>query len=999
MTKDYVKPKKKSLTKKIFIGVGILFLLVLIAAFTIPYFFKDDIKAFVNKEINDNINAKVDFDDISISLFKSFPNLNTGIENFKINGIGEFREDSLFYAEKVNLDMDILSLFSDKIKITDFSVIKPVINIKILPSGKANYDIIKQDNSSGEESKLKDIALKHYSVIDATINVTDLQTNKKIEIKGLNHQGRGDFEDVVFGLNTETSIDELSFASDNIYYLKKAKLDWDIDFDADLNKMLFKIKENTLSLNALKLLSEGQFQFDDKYADIDLHINAPGNNFKEIFSIIPGTYTKDYNNVKAKGTFKLNGDIKGKYYFDNEIYPDFNMNLIASNGYIKYPDLPLPIESINANIKIDKKGKSLNNTIVKVNPLTFLIQKDKMEMVFDIKNLLQDPLSQGKLKGTINLDALSKAFPVQDFKEMTGKLTTDVKFKFNRSQSYQQLAGKAEVDNIKIKYSDLPKVDINDAKIDFTTKKITVNDLKMKAGKSDIAGSITISNPLHYFTKNKTTGLNIAGESNFFDADEWTGNDTKGQDTNPQNDENTLDFLKNRLKVVFDYRIQKLKYEDYDIKNMYLNGEYFDNILTINNQNLVLSDSKLNITGKLENILSWLMQDKTLSGVLNVNSPHFDMDKFMGEDDTNGKNNSSGSEDFTIPDKMDLVINTNISKVNYTEKDLRNLKGKLKIKNQSVTFDDFNAQGMGGTMIVNGIFSTPPGKKPEFDIRYRMSKMKYEEMYKSVVSFKTLAPLSEFIRGVFNADFSFKGKLSDGFMPDFTSITAKGLIHTINAYIKNYPGLNSLASKLQVSSLDNMEIKDTKNSFEINDGTVKINPFDYEYDDMKFNVSGLNKLDKTIDYIIHAKIPKSKIGKLPGGNKLNKGLDYIVSQAKSKGFNIEVGDILNLDITLTGKYNKPKLRIKFVGTSGGSVKNTVDNAINDTKKEIKNEIEKKKQEAKTKTNEVIDSTKKKIKKKVKDTEKELKDKAKKELEKQKAKAKKKVKDALKDLWK
>ncbi len=1000
MNKDIQEPKKKSLIKRIFIGIGIFFLLIFIAALALPYFFKDDIKAFVNKEINDNIKAKVDFENVDVSLLKSFPNLSTSINDIGIKGIDEFENDSLFFAKEVNLEMDILSLFSSKIKITDFSVVYPVVNIIVLPDGKANYDIIKQNNgdSHEEKSKIKDIGLERYFIVNAKIKYRDLQSDKTVDIVNLNHQGKGDFKDVVFDLETETEIDGFSFKSGNIHYLKNAKIKWNIDFDTDLNKMIFKIKENTLKLNDLKLVSEGQFHIDDEYADINLNIKAPGNNFKEIFSIIPNAFTRDYNSVDAKGNFSFKGNIKGKYFFDKEIYPDFNLDIKAKNGYVKYPDLPLPIQDINANISIKKAGKSLNNTVISIVPMTFNAGDEKMEMVLDIKNILDNPLSKGKFKGILNLGALSKAFPMEDINNLEGKIATDLVFEFNKSLSIQKLNGTADIDNLSVLYAEFPLIKINDATLDFTNHKIDISNLKMMAGKSDINGKIAIIEPLNYFSKNKSISLDISGESQVFDANQWMGKDSTSQNDNSKEEESTLNFLKDRLNITFDYRIGKLYYEDYDIRDMSLNGQYSKNTLMINNQYLILSDSKLSIKGELNNVLSWILEDKTLNGTLSIDSPHFDMDNFMGGDSSNQKK-SSEEEDFTVPDKMDLTINTNISQVNYTGKNLKNLQGKLSIKNQAISFNNFKAQGMGGTMIVDGILSTPSDRKPEFDIKYKMSKMRYEEMYKSVISFKTLAPLSEFIRGVFNADFRFKGKLSDGFLPDFSSITAKGFIHTINAYIKNYPGLNNLASKLQINSLDNMEIKDTKNSFEIIDGTVKVNPFDYEYEDMKFNISGSNKLDKTINYIIHAKIPKSKVGKLPGRNRLKKGIDFITSQAKSKGIDIETGAILNLDIILTGKFNKPQIGIKFVGTSGKTGKEVVESKINETKKEVKKEVENKKKEIVKKTNKEIDSTKKRIKKKAKDTEKELKEKAKKELEKQKKKAKDKVKDALKDLWK
>ena len=61
------------MVKKILKIVGIFLLALLIVAFTIPYLFKNQIKAKITKAINEKVDAKVAFKDADLSLFKSFP--------------------------------------------------------------------------------------------------------------------------------------------------------------------------------------------------------------------------------------------------------------------------------------------------------------------------------------------------------------------------------------------------------------------------------------------------------------------------------------------------------------------------------------------------------------------------------------------------------------------------------------------------------------------------------------------------------------------------------------------------------------------------------------------------------------------------------------------------------------------------------------------------------------------------------------------------------------
>ena len=76
--------------KRILIIAGVLLVLLVAAAFSIPFLFKGKLLAFAKQEINATLNAKVDFQDVSLSLFRSFPNLSFQMQNFSVTGIDAF---------------------------------------------------------------------------------------------------------------------------------------------------------------------------------------------------------------------------------------------------------------------------------------------------------------------------------------------------------------------------------------------------------------------------------------------------------------------------------------------------------------------------------------------------------------------------------------------------------------------------------------------------------------------------------------------------------------------------------------------------------------------------------------------------------------------------------------------------------------------------------------------------------------------------------------------
>jgi hypothetical protein len=82
--------------KKLFLTLIILVALLLIAAIALPVFYKSKIVALVKTEINNNVNASVNFsEDIELSLIKSFPNFTLGINNLSVVGMNEFDGDTL----------------------------------------------------------------------------------------------------------------------------------------------------------------------------------------------------------------------------------------------------------------------------------------------------------------------------------------------------------------------------------------------------------------------------------------------------------------------------------------------------------------------------------------------------------------------------------------------------------------------------------------------------------------------------------------------------------------------------------------------------------------------------------------------------------------------------------------------------------------------------------------------------------------------------------------
>ena len=224
-------------------------------ALAAPFIFKNKIIALVKKEINNNVNAKVDFKNVNISFFRSFPKVAVGLDDLQVLGIDGFALDTLLSAKRLDASVDIMSIIRGK-DMNIYSVVaqSPRVHAIISKTGLANWDIMKQDTAaaSGDEKTFK-MQLQRYAINNAYISYIDETAGISSEISNLNHQGSGDFTSDLFTLKTTTLADEVTVVYGGIPYLSKVKMIANADINVDNKKSEYGFNTDEISVNDLKV--------------------------------------------------------------------------------------------------------------------------------------------------------------------------------------------------------------------------------------------------------------------------------------------------------------------------------------------------------------------------------------------------------------------------------------------------------------------------------------------------------------------------------------------------------------------------------------------------------------------------------------------------------------------------------------------------------------------------------------------------------------------------
>jgi len=384
----------------------------------------------VKAEINEQVEAKVDFTDFSLSLIRSFPHFNCNLENISVVGLDDFKEDTIAFLPSFSLTIDLLSVIEgDQYRIRKIVIDRPSIRLKVNESGTANWDIGKESGPAEAETGNAEssdfvVTLKKLQILDADFSYLDQSASTAIMIKGLHHSLSGDFTASSTNLNTRTQISSITFNEGGIEYMKNAAIDFKAILDADLRNEIYKFKQNSLKINELILKFDGSVAMGNEGINIMMTFETPQNSFKNFLSLVPAIYAKEFAGIQTKGNLAIDGHIKGIYTEQN--LPSFRLNIGVENAMFRYPDLPHPVEDISLAVQVSNSGGDINNTAIDISKFHLKILNNPVNIRLKVQNLIEDPMIDGEVKGILDLAAIKEVYPLGEDEDLQGKITMNV---------------------------------------------------------------------------------------------------------------------------------------------------------------------------------------------------------------------------------------------------------------------------------------------------------------------------------------------------------------------------------------------------------------------------------------------------------------------------------------------------------------------------------------------------------------------------------------------
>tara|TARA_R100001369_G_scaffold39791_1_gene65907 strand:- start:23 stop:2677 length:2655 start_codon:yes stop_codon:yes gene_type:complete len=572
--------------KKILKIFGIFVLILVIGLIAAPFLFKGTIEKLIKKTINNNVNAQVEWRDLDLTLFSSFPDATVVIKDFSVVNNDPFKGDTLASGERLELQMGIKQLLkkeNEQIKVDELNLEKAYINIKVDSLGNANYDIAKEQPQTTETptdttSSGFTFDLSHYEIKDSRINYLDESTKTFFKLKDVNHEGNGDLSVSKSTLETQTNA-LVSLDLDGVNYLEDHTITLDANFELDLDKQKYTFLENEAKINELPLTFNGFVQVNEDNNDIDITFKTPSSDFKNFLAIIPKTYSKNLDGVDTTGDFIVDGKIKG--IVDDTHIPTLDIKIRSSNASFKYTELPKRVNNITINADIKNETGIVEDTYINIGNLTFKIDQDVFAANGSFRNLTENMLVNLSLKGSLDLANIEKVYPLNLEQDLNGRFTTDLTTNFDMNsverEQYQNIKsnGTASLKNFSYKSPDIPnKLKVANADVSFKPGNISLNSFAATSGQTDISATGSIQNLIPFLMSKQDLKGDFNVNSNTFKVSDFmvaedntaaTKTTSENTVTTPNNNEaiKIPDFL----AATMNFNVKKVIYDDIELSN------------------------------------------------------------------------------------------------------------------------------------------------------------------------------------------------------------------------------------------------------------------------------------------------------------------------------------------------------------------------------------------------------------------------------------------------
>lgn len=497
-----------------------------------------------------------------MGLLGDFPHPSLRLEGLTVLGTGDFAGDTVLTTNRIAVSMDGPALLSavrgrGPLVVRTVRLEQPDARLRITEEGRTNWGgevYPTAEEEAGPEGPGLALSLRDLRVDGGRLDFDDRESNTRISVRNIEHQLSGDFSRASLDATTSTRTEAVTVVMAGAPYLHEVDVAHDGTVSVEMESRTARLTDQRIRLNALELRLDGSVASEADATVFDLAFAAPSSDFGDVLSLLSTLYANDFPTLETSGRFELSGEVRGRHAVEE--VPAFSLALTVEDGRFRYPDLPLPADSISARLTVSNPGGSLDSTFVDLSTLSFRVGQDRVDASARVRTPLSDPDVDIRAVGRMDLAALAQTVKLPEGDELSGRIDVDASVRARRSdllaEAWERVdaSGTVSARDVALRGPALRQpIDVRTLDLALTPSAARLTDLDVQAGSSDVRASGQLDNLLAYALGSGTLVGTASFESERLVLDEWRSDDEVTAIQVPGAVDLTLDGVAERVEL------------------------------------------------------------------------------------------------------------------------------------------------------------------------------------------------------------------------------------------------------------------------------------------------------------------------------------------------------------------------------------------------------------------------------------------------------------------
>jgi hypothetical protein len=287
--------------------------------------------------------------------------------------------------------------------------------------------------------------------------------------------------------------------------------------------------------------------------------------------------------------------------------------------------------------------------------------------------------------------------------------------------------------------------------------------------------------------------------------------------------------------------------------------DFTPEMFNIEESSIILDKSDFQLSGTLNNVLSYFQNDSILRGNFDFVSSTTDITQLMNltsgigyeeEQIENTPTDTTYTGPYMVPKGMDITLNTRVQNASYGADTATDISGTVRIYNGILLLDQMQLVAPAARMQLTAMYRTPRKNHLFMGLDYHMIDVEISELLNMIPEFDSLMPMLRSFGGKGEFHMAIETYLDSSYNLKMSTLRGAASVAGQDLVLMDGETFSEIAKTLRFTKQAKNRVDSLSAEFTVFRNEIDVYPFLIVMDRYKAIVAGRHNLDMSFDYHI-----------------------------------------------------------------------------------------------------------------------------------------------------